>query len=493
MTARAQLAVMALAIAVSCAASPPRTQPALGAGAADEEAFRAHPPAPEPALRFKAHELYVTTLPNGMRLVVFERHTLRVVAAELVVRGGTSILSHGSPAAARLMEGTVMAGTQRQSELQLYQDMNVNVLALHPRVHRSWTSITLRGPSMKFDRALTLLHDVALEPTFPPYAIDVARRRLIGNETTFVDQPWSAAERNLSAALYGLRHPYTVALASPGRELEGLTRDEVANGWRDMMDPADATLVVAGDVDPLVVRQSVATLFGGWAHDAARRPAVPVPTPEPAASSARIVVVDRPGARQATIFYGARGPDDSIAHKTARFLVDDLVDQVEARSASSAAGGEPGATWSAERLDPVMFWWEQSVAPDRVRSSLRELDGWLGSLRERGPDADDLKMARTRVIRRVPRAFETVEKAADSFGGIVSADAPLDWMDKLQANAATLPWEEIRGALPPPEQMRVVVVGNLAAVMDQLLSLGWGPVEVRDVDGHLLRTVAPGG
>jgi len=28
--------------------------------------------------------------------------------------------------------------------------------------------------------------------------------------------------------------------------------------------------------------------------------------------------------------------------------------------------------------------------------------------------------------------------------------------------------------------------------MDQLLSLGWGPVEIHDADGRLLRTVAAG-
>jgi zinc protease len=490
----APFAVMALAVVASCAASTPRAQPAGGAGlaAADEQALRAHPPAPEPPMRFKLPEPYVTTLPNGMRLVVIERHIVRVVAAEMVVRGSSAGLSHEPPAAGRLMESTITSGTLRQNEMELFQEMNQNAIVLSTHTHDDWFTFDLRAPSTQFDRALTLLRDVALQPTFPADLVDVARRRLIGNEPAWVNQPSYVAQRNLFAALYGLGHPYTLVLESQARELQSLTRDDVVRVWRDLMDPAEATLVVAGDVNPVVVRQSVATLFGGWAADPAKRPAVSVPAPE-TAGSARIIAVDRPGARQVTILYGGRGSDDSLPHDVARALADELIQQAGARSKSAATGGEAGANWSVRRHVSWAFAWQRTVAPDQVGGALRELDGWIGELRERGPDANDLKMARARVTHRLPRAFETIEQIAATYGFNAGADRPLDWLEKFEAGAAVLPWEEIRDALPVPEQMRVVVVGNLAALMDQLLSLGWGPVEVHDADGHLLRTVAPGG
>jgi hypothetical protein len=37
------------------------------------------------------------------------------------------------------------------------------------------------------------------------------------------------------------------------------------------------------------------------------------------------------------------------------------------------------------------------------------------------------------------------------------------------------------------EHMRVVVVGDLAALREPLTKLGWGPVEVRDPNGQVVR------
>jgi zinc protease len=426
-----------------------------------------------------------------MGLIVFERHALRIVAAELVVRGGTAGLPHESLAAVRLMLNSLLSGTQRRSEAQLYQAMNQWLIQLYPHSNDTWLGISLRAPSASFDQALPLLHDVALEPLFPGYAVEVVRRRMIGNETAHLEQPSHIAQRNLFAALYGVHHPYTQALASPARDVANVSRDQVVAAWREVMDPAETSLIVVGDVNPLVVRQSVATLFGDWSHPSEERARSPVPTPTLAAGSGRIIAVDRPGARTTTIIYGGHYLDDSPPERAAGALWEELVSQVESRATSFAAGGEAGATWRAWRHFPAAaFWWERTVAPDQVRSVLRELEGWIGGLRDREPNVNDLKIARARATHGLPLAFETVENIADTYGDIVGAERPLDSIGQFVVAATELQWPQIRAALPQPDQMRVVVVGDLAAVTDQLLSLGWGPVEVHDPDGRLLRTVS---
>ena len=118
------------------------------------------------------------------------------------------------------------------------------------------------------------------------------------------------------------------------------------------------------------------------------------------------------------------------------------------------------------------------------------MEGWVGELRDRGPNATDLKMARARVTNSLPLVFETVEKIADAYGDIVGADLPLDSISQFVASAAELRWQQIRGTLPQRNQVHIIVVGDLTSAMDQLLSLGWGPVEVHDPDGRLLRTVS---
>lgn len=485
-------ALAALVGVVACAAPPRAPSPTSAAtAAAVAEDWRALPPAPEPLVPLRMPEPYVATLPNGMRLVVLERHSLRLVAAELVVRGGMAGMATETAAALHVMAAAITAGTRQHSETQFYQALNQNLLQLYAHTTDSWFGITLRAPASRFEEGLAILREVALEPIFAPYAIDVTRRRLIGKEAVHGDQPALTVRRNMFAALYGPRHPYTVALAPQAHDLEGLVRNDVARTWREAMDPLESTLVVVGDVDPVVVRQWTDTLFGGWTHDRASPAAAPVPAPPPPEGSVRIIAVDRPGARQATLAYGGRLPDDSPAQSAAGALIRELVAQAEGRARDSAGAGRPGASWSSWRHFPAAaFWWEKTVAPDQAGAALTEIESWLGRLRERGPGADDLEAARRRVARTLPVSFETIEATADLYGDVIGTNAPLDWFEQFHTSAAGLRWDRIRGALPPSNQMRVVVVGDLAAVLDQLLSLGWGPVEVHDADGRLLRTVA---
>ena len=425
-----------------------------------------------------------------MGLVVFERHTLRVVAAELVVRGGTAGLSQESLAAVRLMLNSLMSGTQRRSEAQLYQTINQGLIQLYPHSNDTWLGISLRAPSASFDQALSILHDLALEPLVPGNAVEVVRRRMIGNDTAHVDQPSRIAQRNLFAALYGVRHPYTVALASPTPGLAMLARSgrgRLARSHGSCRDEPRCRGRRQSSDRPPVGRHAVRRLGPSFR----RARSEPVPAPTLAAGSGRIIAVDRPGARTTTIVYGGLSPDDSTSGRAAGALSEELVAQAESRAASSAAGGEAGATWRAWRHFPAAtFWWEKTVAPDQVRSVLRELEGWIGELRDREPSVNDSRIARARATHGLPLAFETVENIADTYGDIVGAERPLDSIGQFLVAATDLRWPQIRGALPQPDKMRVVVVGDLAAVMDQLLSLGWGPVEVHDPDGRLLRTVS---
>jgi zinc protease len=491
------LGVAALACLGSCASSPPRTELAPGAAlsAADEEALRAHPPPIEAARRFYLPDAYVATLANGLRLVVFERHALRVVSAELVLPGGVAA-AHEPPAIVQLMVNTLTAGTQRRNEPSLYVAMNLNLIQLHPHVNNSWLGFNVRAPAASFDQALSLLHDVALEPTFPATAVEVVRRRMTGIESAHVDQPARAAQRNFFAALFGPQDPYTLEAQPQARDLESAGRDQVVAAWRDLMIPAGATLIVAGDVNPLVVRQSVATLFGGWAPDAAARPRVPVAASVGPVDSARIIVVDRPGAPHATIFYGGRAPADPKtgepdlpAQQAASAVVQELVDRAESRAKSSRTTDEPGPTWTARRRLPARaLWWEKTVAPDRVGAAVRQLDEWLTELRDRGPDASELRHCRASVGQRIVTWFETIERITESFADYVGAGLPLDWISRFADSLTAQPWERARDVLPRPEQMRLVVVGDLMAVIPQLLALKRGPVEVHDADGRLLRT-----
>src|SRR5258705_9163209 len=75
--------------------------------------------------------------------------------------------------------------------------------------------------------------------------------------------------------------------------------------WKQNFVPNNAALVVAGDITMAELRPLAEKVFGAWQRGTPAKPAVA----SPAATQARILIVDRPGAPQTQIRVGAIGAD----------------------------------------------------------------------------------------------------------------------------------------------------------------------------------------
>jgi zinc protease len=480
----------------ACAAAGP--QPGVAelpvlAWASGDEAFRAQPPAPFPEAAFQPPAFDVTTLANGMKLIVVERHAVQLVDAELVLVGGSASLPEETPAGLGLMVRCAPNGTRSFDEPQLFSEMNTHLIEVDPQVSDSWYGFSIRAPSRWFGRGLQIIHALALEPTFPPTSLETTRRQAIGHTAFDSDNVDLIARRNLYAALYGPSHPYTRALASRKADLTRVTREDLVRIWRATVDPSVATLVVAGDVDPREVRRLVEAQFGEWKHDPQFPPGAAVPVAVP--SGTRLVVVDWPGARQAKVLYGAVSPAAGSPDHPTDLLVRALLGGLRSSALATEVREELGAAWRegvdfADRPNAGLDWWYGSVAPERTAAVLATLDRRWGELRAQGPAPNELAAAKEAVVRSFPRRYETVKQVVATVAQAVAFNLPLDDASRVIADLGTVSGDEVRAAIPAPGAVKAVVVGDLTVLEDSLLGLGWGPIEVRDADGRLLRTLA---
>jgi zinc protease len=480
----------------ACAAAGPQPGvvelPVL-AWASGDDAFRAQPPAPFPEAAFEPPALDVTTLANGMKLIVVERHAVRLVAAELVLVGGSASLPDETPAALALMVRCTANGTKSFDEPQLFSEMNTHLIEVSPQVGDSWYGFSMRAPSVSFGRGLQIIHALALEPTFPQASFETARGQAVGHTAFDPDNVDLIARRNLYAALYGPSHPYTRALAPRKADLARVTREDLVRIWRQTVDPSVATLVVAGDVDPREVRRLVEAQFGGWKHDPLFPPRATVPVAAP--SGPRLVVVDRPGAQQAKVLYGAVSPSVGSPDHPTDLLLRALLGGMRSSALATEVRDELGAAWRAgvdfaNRPNAGLDWWYGSVAPERTAAVLATLDRRLGELRAQGPAPNELAAAKEAVVRSFPHRYETVKELVATVAQAEAFNLPLDNAGRVIAEVGAVSGDEVRAAVPDPAAVKAVVVGDLTVLGDSLLGLEWGPIEVRDADGRLLRTLA---
>jgi predicted Zn-dependent peptidase len=203
-----------------------------------------------------------------------------------------------------------------------------------------------------------------------------------------------------------------------------------------------------------------------------------------------LIVVDRPGAPQASVFYGAPIAAIGAPEHLAQMILRALLGGMRSSAFESRVRYEMGATWFGSAMMDVraaggILWWEASVAREQSASVLAALERYLRDLRDRGPAPTELEAAKSFVL----RALESAGGVAGELAQIAAYRLPLDHLSTLRARIDAVSTDGVRAAVPEPGTMKAVIVGDLASLQGPLLNLGWGPIEVHDGDGKLLRTI----
>ncbi|MET7333171.1 pitrilysin family protein [Nonomuraea sp. NPDC005650] len=239
------------------------------------------------------------TLPGGLRTVLVDLPDRGMAAAQLSFRFGTA------------GDGPELAGLSRvlvQALATPSDRFAVDLERCGGRITATGDhdacSITVSAPAGRFPQVLDLLAEAVIEPRLAPDDVDrlVARRGAqLARERA--DPPTRAMDAFLAAA-HAPGCGYGLPAGGTAGSVAGLRAEAVRALYDRSAGPANACLVVAGDLRRSAMEHALDNSFGGWSRDVepVRRRA-----PEPAAP-ARTVVVDVPRAVQTAIVYGRSVP-----------------------------------------------------------------------------------------------------------------------------------------------------------------------------------------
>ena len=123
------------------------------------------------------------------------------------------------------------------------------------------------------------------------------------------EQAMSSAEgiasRTWSRAMYAPGAPYSRSSAGTATTLGAITRDDVVAWHSRMYAPANTTILFVGDISYNDAVAMATRLFGDWSVPT---PALTLPAnPYRTAGGSRVILVDRPGSVQSSIYVGVPG------------------------------------------------------------------------------------------------------------------------------------------------------------------------------------------
>jgi zinc protease len=252
---------------------------------------RTHAPKPTTAPQVKIAKPVTFTLANGLKVYVVENHKLPKVTANLTF----DILPFAEKDKAGMsdmMGSLVRRGTATMEKAQLDEAIDF----LGARVSTSATGVNTFSLKKNFPKAMSLMADVVLKPSFPAKEFDKIRNQELAGLAQEKNDP-SAISRNVVHVLnYGKDHPYGELTTE--QTVKNVTIDDIKNYYNTYWKPNIAYLVFVGDINAAEARKLAEQYFGNWKKGVVPQAKYPLPK-QPAKTN--IAIVDRPSSVQSII------------------------------------------------------------------------------------------------------------------------------------------------------------------------------------------------
>ena len=428
------------------------------------------------------------TLSNGVEVVYAQSTTVPVTRVAVEFDAGYAADEPNSLGVHSMMlnlmeEGTTTRDSNALAEARERLGASVNLGASLDRTIASLTSVTTN-----LDPSLVLLSDVVRNPAFAPAEVERLRAQRLAALAAEKTQPASLAARALPPLIYGENTPYGRPFNGAGtpESITALTREDLIAEHAAWVRPDNARVFVVSDLPLSEVTARLERAFGDWRAPAAPRGTKTFPGDVPA-TSARIVLIDRPQSPQSIIFGGAvlplSGTDDLLTLNAANSVLGtDFLSRINAdlRETKGWSYGVRGTVNSLEHRVPYIV--SAPVQANRTGDSIAALIAqYERFLTEDGVTAEELERTINGDTRGLAGSYETSGQILGALRSNALYGRPDDYQETLASRTRALTAADMDAAaraVIDPDRFVWVVVGDASVVRPQLESLGL-PIEVR--------------
>jgi len=448
---------------------------------------RSKPPALGPVRPLKLPPVSELHLSNGVPVFLVERHEVPVVQVNAVVRAGAGYDPLDKPGLASLTADMLDEGAGGKSALEISDEIDYLGAELTSEAGWDATVVALHVPVKRVEKALPILADVVVRPTFPASEIERVRTDRLTELLQWRDEPRAIASVAFARALYGRKHRYGTATLGTESSVRGFSRAELTAFQTQFFRPDNAAIVVVGDATAESIQPQLEKAFGGW-KAAGNRAAAEVPA-APQVPGREILIVDRPGAAQSEIRIGRIGPSRSTPDYFALTVMNTILGGSFTSRLMQNLREKHGYAYGARssfdyRLSTGPFVAAAAVQTDKTAPAVAEFFKELDAIRKTITDAE-VEKAKNYVALSFPSEVETTGDIASKLAQQFIYHLPNDWLQTYVSRIAAVNAADVRRVASQyvdPEKVAVVVVGDRSKIEGELKALNLGPVKTLSVE-----------
>ena len=451
---------------------------------------RSRPPALAPTPQLDLPAIQKRALSNGLAVWLVESHEVPIVQVNVVVRAGAADDPAGKFATASLTSAMLDEGAGSRSALEIADAVEFLGASLTTTSSFDSSAVRLNVPVERLRDALSVLADVTLRPTFPAKELERLRQERLTALLQARDDPASIAPMAFARIVFGPMHRYGTGAVGTEATLKALSTGDLAAFHAAYYQPANAVLVVVGDVTPDAILPELEKHFGGWkAAASARRTPI---SPAPQLTGRQIYIVDKPEAEQSQIRIGWVGVPRSTPDYFPLLVLNTILGGSFTSRLNQNLREEHGYAYGASsgfdmRLSAGPFVAAAGVQTDKTAESVREFFNELTSIAE-PIAADEIAKAKNYIALGFPAEFESSADLSRRLEELIVYQLPDDYFERYIANVQAVSADAVQKAARTyihPSRSAVVVVGDRKTIEPGIRALNLGPVRVMSVEEAL--------
>jgi zinc protease len=412
-----------------------------------------------------AIELAVTahTLPNGLRVLLHEDHSAPVISSYIFYRSGSRNEHYGQTGIAHLFEHMMFNGGQKFGPGVFDDLIEGNGGSTNGYTARDLTAYLNNFPREALPVVLDLESDRMWHLAITPKNLEQERGIVMEERRLRIDNQVSGV---MDEALYlaaFVQSPYRWNTIGFMSDLKRITLDDARAYFHTYYAPNNATLVLAGDIEPAAVLRLVERYFGKIPR---HPPPAPVDASEPPQEGERRVTV-RKNAELPAVMIGYHGVTALDPDRPALDVVEHLLsggestrlyqDLVRAHEVATdiEANNSAGAS-------PDLFWIYAQARPKKTAADLEHrIDAVMARLAAEPVPADELRTAKTQLRAGLVKSLKTVSGKANQLGAFETVFGDYRALFGLEAGWDAVTADDVRrvvGKYLLPTRRTVVVL-----------------------------------
>ena len=364
------------------------------------------------------------TLPNGLDVILHEDHSVPMVSINVWYHVGSGREKPGRTGFAHLFEHLMFEGSKHVPEGAFDTWLEAAGANNNGSTNRDRTNYYIDMPSNALDLGLFLESDRMgyLLDIVTPALVD-GQRDVVKNErrSGVENRPYGLADVRLDELLYPKGHPYSWPVIGHMEDLTAATAEDVRDFFRTYYAPGNASLSIAGDIDPVETRAKIERWFSDVKAGAPITPNEYPPAVLTEVKTERMTDrVQLPRITLAWLTPALFAPGDAEMDLTASVLAGGKNSRLfkrlvyDMQIAQNVSAYQASGMLGSEFYIVVMARPAEGKTPDQLLADVtRIVDEEIETLRQTPPDARELQ----RAVNQTEAAFYARMERVGGFGG----------------------------------------------------------------------------